>query len=44
MLDSKIDQIKVSQKTGSEANIGFGRALMPYYLGMHPLKAAFGCR
>jgi len=29
MLDSKINQIKVSQKTGSEANIGFGRALMP---------------
>ena len=38
MLPSKIDQMKVSQETGSEANIGFGRALMPSYLGMHPHK------
>jgi len=28
MLPSKIDQMKVSQETGSEANIKFGRALM----------------
>ncbi len=26
---------------GSEANFGFGRALMTSYLGMHPPKAAF---
>ncbi len=41
MLLSKIDQIKVSHETGSEANFGFGRALMPSYLGMLPPKAAF---
>lgn len=33
--------MKVSQKTGSEANIGFRHALMPSYLGLHPPKAAF---
>jgi len=38
---SKIDQMKVSQETGSEANIRFGRALMPSYLEMCPPKAAF---
>ncbi len=32
MLPSKIDQMKVSHETGSEANFGFGRALMPSYL------------
>ncbi len=37
MLPSKIDQMKASHETGSEANFGFGRALMPSYLG----KAAF---
>ncbi len=26
---SKIDQMKVSHETGSEANFGFGHALMP---------------
>ncbi len=36
MLPSKIDQMKTSQKTGSEADIGFGCALMHSYLGMHP--------
>ncbi len=42
MLPSKIDQKKVSHhETGSEANFGFGRALMPSYLGMCPPKAAF---
>ncbi len=41
MLPSKIDQMKVSHETGSEANFGFGRALMPSYLGMCPPKAAF---
>jgi len=41
MLPSKIDLWKVSHETGSEANIGFGRALMPYYLEMFPQKAAF---
>ncbi len=41
MLPSKINQIKVSHKTGSEANFGFGRGLMPSYLGMCPPKAAF---
>ncbi len=30
MLPPKIDQIKVSHETGSEANFGFGRALMPF--------------
>ncbi len=29
MLPSKIDQMKVSHETGSEANFGFGHALMP---------------
>ncbi len=46
MLPSKIDQMKVSHETGSEANFGFGRALMPSYLGMLLPKAAFfsfGC-
>ncbi len=41
MLPSKIDQMKVSHETGSEANFGFGRALMPSYLGMLLPKAAF---
>ncbi len=41
MLPSKIDQKKVSHETGSKANFGFGRALMPSYLGMCPPKAAF---
>ncbi len=41
MLPSKIDQMKVSHETGSEANFGFGRALMPSYLEMCPPKAAF---
>ncbi len=41
MLPSKIDQMKVSHETGSEANFGFGRALMASYLGMCPPKAAF---
>ncbi len=41
MLPSKIDQMKVSHETENEANFGFGRALMPSYLGMCPLKAAF---
>ncbi len=41
MLPSKIDQMKASHKTGSEANFGFGRALMPSYLEMRPLKAAY---
>ncbi len=30
MLPSKIDQIKVSHETGSEANFGFRCALMPW--------------
>ncbi len=41
MLPSKIDQMKVSHERGSEANFGFGRALMPSCLGMLPPKAAF---
>ncbi len=41
MPPSKIDQMKASHETGSNANFGFGRALMPSYLGMRPLKAAF---
>ncbi len=41
MLPSKIDQMKVSNETGSEANFGFGCALMPSYLEMLPPKAAF---
>ncbi len=40
MLPSKIDQMKVHHETGSEANFGFGRALMPSCLGMLPPKAA----
>ncbi len=41
MLPSKIAQMKVSHETGSEANFGLGRALMPSYCGMCPPKAAF---
>ncbi len=41
MLPSKIDQMEVSHEKGSEANFGFGRALMPSYLGMLSPKAAF---
>ncbi len=41
MLPSKIDQMELSHETGSEANFGFGRALMPSCLGMCSLKAAF---
>ncbi len=41
MLPSKIDQMKASHETGSEANFGFGHALMPSYLEMCPPKAAF---
>ncbi len=41
MLLSKIYQMKVSHKTGSEANFGLRRALMPSYLRMLPLNAAF---
>ncbi len=41
MLPSKIDQMKASHETGSETNFGFGRALMPSYLGMCSPKAAF---
>ncbi len=33
--------MKVSHETGSEANFGFGRALMPSCLEMLPPKAAF---
>ncbi len=33
--------MKVSHETGSEANFGFGRALMPSYLEMLPPEAAF---
>ncbi len=36
MLPSKIDQMKVSHETRSEANFGFGHALMPSCL-------VFGC-
>ncbi len=36
MLPSQIDQIKVSHETGSEANFGFRRVLMPSCLGMCP--------
>lgn len=39
MLPSNIHQMKVS--SGTEANIGFGGALMPSYLRMHPPKASF---
>ncbi len=41
MLPSKIDQMKASHETGSEANFGFRRALMPSCLVMLPPKAAF---
>ncbi len=41
MLPSKIDPMKVSHETGSEANFGFGHALMPSCLGMCFPKAAF---
>ncbi len=41
MLPSKIDQMKVSHETGSEANFGFGHTLMPSYLEMHSPKTAF---
>ncbi len=41
MLPSKIDQMKVSHETGSEANFGFGRALMPSCLGMLPSFFSF---
>ncbi len=41
MLPSKIDQMKASHETGSEANFGFGHALMPSNLEMCPPKAAF---
>ncbi len=30
MLPSKIDQMKASHETGSEANFGFGHGLMPW--------------
>jgi hypothetical protein len=40
MQSSKMYQMKVSQETGSETNIVFGRASMPYYIGVHPPKAA----
>ncbi len=33
--------MKVSHETGSEANFGFGRALMPSYLEMCPPTAEF---
>jgi len=33
--------MKISQETGSEANTGFRRALMPSYFEMCPPKAAF---
>ncbi len=40
MLPSKIDQMKASHETGSEANFGFGRALMPSYQAAF---SVFGC-
>ncbi len=40
MLPLKNDQMKVSHETGSEANFGFGPALMPSYLVLLPPKAA----
>ncbi len=44
MLPSKIDQMKASHETGSEANFGFGRALMPSYLGIQRQHfSVFGC-
>ncbi len=42
MLPSKIDQMKVSYETGSEANFGFGRALMPSTLEWQHFSV-FGC-
>jgi len=40
MLTSKIDQLRtIAYETGSEANIGFGRTLMPSKLGMRPPKS-----
>ncbi len=41
MLLSKIDQLKASQKTGSKAIIGFGQALVHFYLEMYPPKSVF---
>jgi len=40
-IKDKIDQIKVSQETRSEGNIGFRNALTLSCLGMCPLKSAF---
>ncbi len=42
MLSSKIDQTKVSHETRSEANFGFGPALMPSYLRRKHFSV-FGC-
>ncbi len=46
MLPSKIDPMKVSHETGSEANSGFGRALclptLQYYLRRQHFSV-FGC-
>lgn len=44
MLPSKIDQMQVSLETVSEANIGFGCALMPSYLEILPTKAHSRCQ
>ncbi len=45
MLPSKTDPMEAFQETGGEAPwfsyIGFGCALMPFYLGLHPPEAAF---
>lgn len=41
MLPSIIDQIKVSQEAGYQDNYGFECGLMPFYLEVCPLKAAF---
>ncbi len=41
ILPSKIDQMKVSQETRSEANFGARRALMTSCLQMCPPKTAF---
>ncbi len=41
MLPLEIDQMKVSHETGSEANVGLGRALMPSYLEMCPQSSIF---
>ncbi len=40
MLPSKVNQMKASQEAGSEANIGFERALSSY-LERCPLRAAW---